>query len=75
MPIYTFHCPECSFEEESILSLRERDTTNISCPKCCTFMVRIPDITTIGKPSHQPGVVLENGGTIPGLFGKSAPNR
>ena len=72
MPIYTFKCPDCDFAEETIATIDERDTIKISCPKCCTFMIRAVDAPNIGKPAHQMGAILDNGKTVYGEFGKSA---
>ena len=72
MPIYTFKCPDCDFKEESIVTVNERDVVKISCPQCCTFMVRMIDIPTLGKPAHQMGAIMGNGVVVSGEFGKSA---
>lgn len=75
MPLYTFKCPDCDFEEENIVTMKERDTVKISCPKCCTFMERKMDMATIGRPAHQMHAILNSGRAVPGEFGKSARKR
>jgi putative FmdB family regulatory protein len=75
MPIYTFRCPECEFEEETLLSHRELDKAKFSCPKCCTFMQRIIDAPTIGKSAYQMGAILSSGEHVSGHFGKYAKRK
>lgn len=72
MPLYTFKCPDCDFEEETLLASSELKTFKISCPHCCTFMARRFDAPVIGKPAHQMGVIMDNGQRISGHFGVSA---
>lgn len=75
MPLYTFKCPDCDFEEETLARISERDTVKISCPKCCTFMKRIMDAGVTGKPRHQMAAIFDGGRSVKGEFGKSARNR
>ena len=72
MPLYTFKCHDCDFEEDSIISMSERDTVQISCPKCGTFMKRMMNAPTIGRPAYQMGAVMGSGEHIAGHFGKDA---
>jgi putative FmdB family regulatory protein len=72
MPIYTFICSGCGYQEEQLLKYQERDTP-FTCPSCGDPMNRRGgEITHIGKESYQMKAVLGTGEHVKGHFGKDA---
>lgn len=66
MPLYTYVCPECGYEEEDLVSFSERDSVKIPCPKDQAMLVR-----KFGELSHlrpngswKPAVKLTDGTVV-----------
>lgn len=50
MPIYDYICAECGMTAEIVASIN--DTTNITCPDCDVFMIKVfsaPVVTFKGE--------------------------
>lgn len=44
MPLYTFKCPECGFDEEMLLSVADISNYEALCPRCMSSMIKQLDV-------------------------------
>jgi len=75
MPLYTFVCESCGFEEEALLSVSERNTTDNRCADCGQTMVRRIDAVNFKTDPYQMKAILSDGQHVPGHFGKTAKKK
>ena len=72
MPLYTYHCEKCGYEEEEIVPYEERDTVLVMCHKCSKAMKRGIDGAKLGSPAYQMQAVMNDGSHVKGHFNKDA---
>jgi hypothetical protein len=68
--MYEFEC-KCGYSTECLVSVDNRDTIRIPCPKCPNKrMSRVLTVANFGKPKHETKVILDNGAKVSGTWEK-----